>query len=318
MSTKLHAPLRKGKSQSKVEVYFLRHLQACFVSLGQLSQTPITTAMILIVIAIALALPASLFMLLHNTQQLSQNWQDSSQISLYLKKDIAPDRVQHIMQQLQARPDVTSVNYISPDQGLAEFQKQSQFSDIVNALKTNPLPGVIVITPISTATPDIVQQLTTYVQGLPEVDQVQMDMAWVKRLHEILILGKRIVFVLGCLLALGVILIIGSTIHLETQSHQQEIEVFKLVGATDGFIRRPFLYTGILYGLLGSIIAWFIVMIMLWSLQTPVKNLTQLYGSGFTLHGFGFSYSVLLLLLGMVLGLLGSWLAVNRHLNALK
>jgi cell division transport system permease protein len=316
MTTKAHAPLRTSKSQSKLNIYFLRHVQACLVSLGQITQTPLTSIMILIVIAIALALPASLFMLLHNTQQLSKTWQDSSQISLYLKKDTSSDRVQQLLQQLQTRPNVANASYISPEQGLAEFQRNSQFSDILNTLKTNPLPGVIVVTPSATATPATLQQLTTYVQNLPEVDQAQMDMTWVKRLHEILIVGKRIVLVLGCLLAVGVLLIIGSVIHLETQSHKQEIQVFKLVGATNAFIRRPFLYTGILYGLFGSIIAWFIAMSMLWSLSTPVKNLTQLYGSQFQLHGFGLGYSMLLLFIGILLGLIGAWLAVNRHLSS--
>lgn len=303
-------------SKGTVTTYFTNHWQAAASSWGRLKRTPMATLMTLLVIAIALALPSALFVLLENVKQVSQGWDDSSQISLYLKMDTAQDQIQPLLQQLQKNPEIAAVKYISPAQGLAQFQQQTDFQDALSAMMQNPLPPVILVRPASTlASPDAIQQLLLQLKSVPQVDTAKLDLEWIKRLYAIIALSKRIAYALGCLLGLGVLFIIGNTIHLTLQRYRREIEVFKLVGATDAFIRRPFLYTGMLYGLLGSLIAWVFVSSLLWSMQAPAKKIAVLYGSHFQLENLSWSAGMILILGGVILGLTGAWLAVGKHLR---
>lgn len=297
------------------QCYSKFHRFAFLTSLQQCLQTPLATVMTLAVIAITLALPAILFVFLQNAQQLTISWDKSAKISLYLKQDVAIQTAQAIMHQLQQRKDIAAVHYISKEQGLVEFQKQSGLGEVLTQMSTNPLPDVIEIIPaIAAQTPEKGTQLLTALKAFPEVDIAQLDMDWVKRLHGLIALGKKIIYAIALLLALAVLLIVGNTMRLIAQNHHENIKVMQLIGGTNAFIRRPFLYSGISYGVVGALFAWLLVQSLLAWLAQPVQKLAALYQTQFALQGFDMISLLMLLLAGSILGGLGAWLSVNRYL----
>lgn len=310
---------RKKQSPKKISNIFAWHGQAFFYSLGKLCLQPLANFMTIAVIGIALALPATLFILLQNIQTLSAGWNNKAQISLFLKQDITDQQAHILQQQLRTQSAIAKVTYISPAQGLAEFAKQSGFGNVLQQLNSNPLPGVLLVEPaIRVNTPLRMHQLVVQLKQLPEVDIAQLDMGWVKRLFGIINLAEHSVFALGFLLALTVILVVGNTIRLSIQNARDEIEIAKLVGATNAFVRRPFLYTGIFYGFFGALVAYLLVDLLLLWLSSPVATLSGLYQSGFYLQGFSLLSSEILFLIGMGLGWFGSWLAVTRQLKKIE
>jgi cell division transport system permease protein len=303
-----------GRLQRWLTAYGTRHAQAALLSLGQISRAPFSTLLICLVMGIALALPTGLFILLKNTGALNQQWDSRSPVTLYLKMSTTDADAQTLVKQIAARTEVEKVDYISSDTGLAEFEKQMGLGSALNSLKQNPLPAVLVVTPRpDKQNPAEVAQLRDSLQTLPQVDMAKLDLDWVQRLDALLTLAKKLVYTLAVLFSFGVVLIVGSTIHLALQSHHDEIVVYKLLGATKGFIRRPFLYRGISYGLAASIVAELVVVVVLYWLNQPVMQLAKLYGSTFALQGLGFSGCVYVVLLGMALGWLGAWIAMYRH-----
>ncbi len=296
-----------------------QHWQAFLSSFNKMSQAPLATCMTLAVIGIALALPCGLFVVLQNVQQLSHEWNNGTQISLYLKKSVTEARGRQLSQELSLRESINTVDYISPQQGLDKFKHYSGFDDVLNELPDNPLPGVILIHPGDTLSkPQNIQVFLQQLKNLAEVDIAKLDMAWVNRLYHMLELGRAVIYALTLLLCFSVILIIGNTIRLATQSYHTEIKVIKLVGGTNTFIRRPFLYSGILYGALGGIFAMILVSLFTWWLDSPVQQLAVSYNSHFTLTGLDNESSLLLIACGAMLGLLGSWLAVTQHLHDIE
>ena len=299
--------------------YFLRHIQVFFYSLGQLSRVPVSTLMTCMVIGIALALPMGLHTLLNNAQQLSGDWESTAQISVFLKKKISASQAQKIQSDIQRWPDVISVHYISREQALKEFQTLSGFGDALKALNTNPLPSVLIVKPeLSKTNEQATQKLLTKLRNLRQTDKAQLDMQWVRRLYAIMNIVERGVLILGFLLALAVLLVVGNTIRLAIQNRRKEIVVMKLIGGTDAFIRRPFLYTGFWYGLFGGIIAWMLVSFTMLSISTPIEKLTALYQNQFELSGMSFLTTLSLLGISIILGLVGSWFAVGRHLREIE
>lgn len=300
-------------------VYVLRHLQVFFYSLGQLSRQPFATMMTVAVIGIALALPTGLHVILKNARQLSGGWDGAAQISLFLKRSTTDKQAQHLADQIRRLPKINTVNYISRDAALAEFRRLSGFGDALQALRDNPLPAVLVVRPAWQNTdPAAADRLLVQLRHFPAVDIAQLDMQWVKRLFVIMELVRRGVIVLAALLALAVLLVVGNTIRLAIQNRRSEIVVMKLIGGTDAFIRRPFLYTGFWYGLLGGAIAWLLVNLSLSVLSGPIEQLAGLYQHHFTVTGLDLSATLLLLLFSVLLGLAGSWLAVGRHLRDIE
>ncbi|OUD15664.1 permease-like cell division protein FtsX [Thioflexithrix psekupsensis] len=296
--------------------WLTHHFYVFFSSLGQFARAPLQNIMAAAVIGVALALPAGFYLLLENVQNISRNWGGTLQISLFLQADATPEAIQTLSDQLSQRADIQSVQVILPEQALQEYRNLSGFSDALTALNQNPLPAVLVIQPKQTteghAPP---QSLLDDLAQLPAVDIAQHDMRWLQRLSAMLEIAKRGVLVLAGLLALTVLLVVGNTIRLSIENRREEIEINKLFGATDGFIRRPFLYSGFWYGLLGAIIAWLLVYLAFALLEHPVQQLTALYYSEFTLMRFDWRSSLLLLAAGIFLGLAGAWLAVGRHLR---
>lgn len=310
---------RLSKPRGRVNAYFTHHLWVLISSLGALWRTPLATLMTAAVIGIALALPTGLHVLLQNVQQLSTGWEGTAQMSLFLKSDVPEKRIQSLADKLRNWDGVAEVQYISREQALAEFRELSGFGGALDSLDENPLPAVLVLRPTAEATePAQMELLLGKVQKLEPVDLAQLDMEWVRRLNGIIEVGKRGVLLLGGLLALAILLVVGNTIRLTILSRSQEIIVTKLIGATNAFIRRPFLYTGFWYGLMGAVLAWLLVAILLGLLSDPVSRLSFLYSSEFSLDGLDLETVIILLGSGIALGLLGSWLAVGRHLQAIE
>lgn len=293
------------------------HLRAFLFGLGELLRAPVASGMTLLVIGIAMTFPAGLYALLQNAQQLAQEWHNDPTISLYLQPHVKEGEVTALIKQLQQRSDIAKVSYISPAQGLQEFQQQADIQAALRVLPENPLPGIIVITPhINLQSPADSQNLLASLSQLPHVDTSQLDTMWVKRLYELMTLGERITYGLMLLFGIGVALIVGNTMRLATQSHRQEIMVLKLIGATPAFIRRPMLYRGALYGMLGGLIACFFVSILFWWLQVPAQRLAASYNNHWHLQGLTYSAQCAIMIACALLGLLGAWFSVQHYLQS--
>ena len=302
-----------------IKNYLLRHAQVFFFSLGQLTRTPVASFLTIAVIGITLALPTSLYVGVVNVQQLANGWEDNGQISLFLKQDMTTAATDKLAGKIRRMPGVARVDYISRDAALAEFKKLSGFGDALNALERNPLPAVLVVHPTAKhASPDKLQALLADMRRLREVDIAQLDLEWVRRLHAMLDLARQAVLILAGGLAIAVLLIIGNTIRLAVLNRREEIEITKLIGGTNAFIRRPFLYAGTLQGLLGAVFAWLLVGFALLLLSEPIHSLASLYGSQFDVENLGFLSTLALIGAGGLLGWLGSRLAVGRHLRAIE
>ena len=302
-----------------MSAWLVRHAQTLVGALGRLSQQKLATLLTTLVIGIALALPACLHLLIANIQSASGNWDRAIDMSVYLKIPTALEEAQRIAERLRARRDVASVSVISADDALKEFRRDSGFGPAIDALTGNPLPHSLVVHPKGDyATAAHLEELAADIRALPSVELVQLDTAWVNRLQAILETVRRAVFLTAAFLALGVMAIVGNTIRLDIQNRRQEIEVTKLVGGSDAFVRRPFLYSGFWYGIGGALIAWLITAIVVGTLRDPVGRLAGLYGSGFEISGLGLEPTLILFASGTVLGWLGSFVAASRHLRQIE
>lgn len=315
----------KGAIQSRTSFvdrnrsYWRHHRSSFLGSLGRLLSTPVQTLMTSLVVAIALALPATLLVALNNIQQLGDSWDASPKLSVYINLRARDAAIENLVAKLKKMPEVATVDYFTADQVLADFQTMSGFGEALDGLDDNPLPATLVISPTAVASePEALQALGDRIAKEAIVDEVSMDMEWVRRLRELMILGKKIVVALAGLLGLGVLLAIGNTIRLAIENRRDEIIVSKLVGGTNSFVRRPFLYSGGWYGFLGGLLAALIVAVGYLVLSGTVARLAQLYQSDFQLKGLGLEGSVELLLIGTLLGWLGAWLAVGRHLAQIE
>lgn len=294
--------------------YLLRHAQVLLATLGQMARAPLASLLTLTVIGITLALPSGLYVMLDNLERLSAGWDRGAQASLFLKREISEAGAQKLARQIRAMPSVAGVDYISRTAAFAEFRKYSGFGTALNALDSNPLPAVLVVR-LSVENTAGVETLLTTLAELPGVDLAQLDIEWLRRLAALLQLAERAVFILAVLLSLAVLLVIGNTIRLAVVNRQTEIEIIQLVGGTPGFVRRPFLYSGLLQGLLGGFLAWSLVEVSLLLLSGPARELAGLYGSSFAPTGLGAEQGLLLALAGGLLGWLGARLAVGWQLR---
>lgn len=296
------------------------HGRAGLGSLGRMWRNPVANGMTAAVIAIALALPGALWLLLQNVERATAGWDAGARISVYLDPTLEPDAVDGVVARIREGAPVRVAERISSEEALAEFRALAGFEDALTALERNPLPAVVVIEPAegtprsSAALSGIAERLG----GIDGVDRVQVDLEWVERLYALLDLIERGVMLFAVLLAAGVLLIVGNTIRLDILNRRQEIEVTKLIGASDAFIRRPFLYGGLWFGLFGGLAAWILLGLTGALLAGPTARLAAAYGSGFRLSGLGAAEGLGLLLIGAALGLIGSWLAVGRHLRAIE
>lgn len=309
-----------GHNTAPASAYVLQHLQVFLYSLGQMSRSPWSTFMTAAVIGIALALPAALHVALQNAKDIGAAWDSGTQVSLFLRPEVSDQQAAQLAERVRSWSGIGAVDIITHAEALAEFRQLSGFGAALNILDENPLPAVLVIRPQGNQFEvGFTEELIARLRALPEVEIAEFDMQWLKRLYAIMALAQRGVLILGALLGLAVLLIVGNTIRLMIHSRRDEIEIMKLIGATDAFVRRPFLYSGLWYGLLGAIIAWLMVNVSLWLLHEPVRQLAVLYhNTHFELAGLNTQTTLALLGIGIVLGLMGSLFAVKRHLAAIE
>ena len=275
---------------------------------------PVSSAMTWLVIGIALALPSGLNVALDNISQLSASWDSPAQISLFLHDEVSDERARELQTELSARADVSVSRFVSREEALEEFRSLSGFADVLSSLQANPLPHLIVVAPTQDSDQLAAAGLRAELEAYPDVAQAVLDMEWLQRLNSLMMLGRRLVWAVAGLLILGVLLILGNTIRLAIESRREEIVIVKLVGGSNAFVRRPFLYTGLWYGVGGGLFAGLLVGASLWFLQDTVAELARLYQSDFRLRGLGIMGGLNLIILGGMLGLAGAWLAVSRHL----
>lgn len=294
------------------------HLRCFFEALGRLQRRWVASLLTALVIGITLALPAGLYITVKNLSGLTYNWQTSIQISLYLDQSVSSDEAEQLANKIAQRNHIAAVDYISPTQGLAAFRKASDLDIALAALPDNPLPGVIAITPEPGLGHGQAARLAADLGALDAVDQAQLDQAWLRRLHAIISLLQRLAWVIGILLAAAVIFIVGNTIRLDIENRREEIEVMKLIGASDAFIRRPFLYSGVWYGLSGALFALLLLLFCALALSEPLSTLLHSYDGAFQLSGLGWTGSLWLICIGMTLGWVGCALTVNRRLHAIE
>lgn len=299
--------------------YLTHHAQALVGSMGRLARAPFATALTLLVIGLALALPLALGLFVTNAMAATGGFTGAVDISVYFKPEVPLTRVQQLAQTARARAGVDSVDVISADEALKEFRQYSGFGTALQALGQNPLPNVLHLRPAAqmSAATDL-ETLKRYLATWPEVDLVQIDSEWVLRFNAILDLLRRVLVLTAVLLGAGVLAVIGNTIRLEILGRRTEIEVVRLVGGSTGFVRRPFLYTGMVYGLGGALLAWALVGAAVQVLRAPVASLAHLYGSTYTLMGPAWLEIGWLLAAGLGLGWLGAWLAAARHLRGIE
>ena len=307
----------KPAATNRISAYLLHHLQSLIFSLGKIYQAPATTIMTVAVIGITLSLPGGFYLFLKNIDAMSGDFRSSTQISLYLDLDVSEKRARAVEQDIGSMAQVESTRFISRDKSLEEFRQNSGFGKSIDTLSSNPLPHTIVVEPVAADTFEI-RNLVNKLQAMPEVEIAKLDTEWLERLYTIIEIAKRSVTIITILFSCAVLLIIGNTIRLDIQNRYQEIIVTKLIGATDSFIRRPFLYGGVWYGLLGGLFSWLIVEIGYLAISGPLERLNLLYQSEMTLITFSFHDFIILITSSTLLGLAGSWIAVARHLNQIE
>ncbi len=302
-----------------LRAYLLRHVQTLVGSLGRLARQPFASFMTAAVIGIALALPLCLELILQNVATVTSGWTDAFEISVYLDKTVSGERAQSIQKELAGRGDVATVRLVTPAQALAEFRANSGFGAALDALADNPLPTTLIVTPsVAASTTEGTTALKTAIDAIAGVADAQLDSDWVQRLVAILALLHRIVLLTAALLAAGVLLIIGNTIRLDIVNRRSEIEVMKLVGATDRFARRPFLWTGFWYGLGGGLIAIGLVTLAELAIGGPTARLAALYGSSFHISGLAPQTVGGAVVCAAVLGWVGAWITASQHIRAIQ
>jgi cell division transport system permease protein len=299
--------------------WFERHAQTLVGSLGRLARQPLATVLTIVVIGIALALPAALYLVVANARAVTAGLGDTVQLSVYLRLATTAEQARKVARAIKARDEVREAVLVSPDEGLIEFRKLSGIGEALEALGENPLPWVIKLRPAEGEdSASAVEALADDLRKLPEVELVEADAAWVRRLHAILDALRQIVVLAACVLALGVLAIVGNTIRLEINGRRAEIEVTKLVGGSNAFVRRPFLYSGFWQGLAGGLLAVALIGIGLFVLKAPIARVAAAYGAKFALAGLAAREHFAVIGGGAILGLLGAWLAATFHLRRIE
>ncbi len=321
--------LFKGRAQGAESVkigffqliimFFTDHLRQAVNSLGELWRSPFASLMTIGVLAFSITLPSTLYVLVKNTEQISQQWEQASEISLFLREDVTEASAQQLLTRLRLWPEIADVVYISSDSALEEFQTLSGLGDALNYLEKNPLPVVVLVAPTSKyASPTAAGILLDKLRKEREVEVGKLDIEWLERLYALIGIAKDLVTLLAVLLFFAVVLIIGNTIRLNILNKRDEIVVMKLVGATDAFIQRPFLYTGFWFGFLGGIMAWVTVLIILLWVDYSLQDFMEKYQVDFDLTDMGLSTLLGMLIVSVTLGITGSLLSVQRHVKDIE
>ena len=296
---------------------FAQHIVVLRAVLHRMFASKLAGFLNILVIGIALSLPASMYLLLRNAQGLVAQFSGTPQISLFLEMNAKAEDVDRLRKQIAQHPAIAYVEFVTRTQALEQLKQSTGLADVIGGLEKNPLPDAFIVHP----KPGDVQALNGLrdeLAKLPGIELAQLDSDWAYKLEALLKFGRLAVLILASLLSLALIAVTFNTIRLQILTQHDEIEVAKLIGATDGFIRRPFLYFGAMQGLLGGVMAWLIVTASLLLLNQQLNALSQLYASQFTLHPLSFGDSLSLLLFSVYLGWLGAWLSVARHLSQIE
>ena len=306
------------KSRGPINTWFGRHLSTASSSFRKLLAQPFASLMIVGVIAMTLALPSALHLLVKNALAVSGGWEDALDFSVFLDESLTVDEAEGLRRLIVQRADVDGVTLVTAEQALDDFREQSGFGAALDQLSSNPLPHTLVVRPASFNTPDSMTLLREELENLPETVAVQVDTDWVQRFHAILDVIDQGIGIGAALLGLAIIVIIGNTIRLDVQNRRDEIEVTKLIGASDGFVRRPFLWSGLWFGLLGGLLAVGLVEWGLYLLDEPVSRLAGLYQGNVDLIRLSLAEAATVIGVGSGLGLVGSWFAATRHMRAIE
>ena len=311
------AALRRARSpwRARLAAWRDQHFYGFFSSLGRLVTRPWATLLTVLVLACALALPLLFYLAFDNARDLSGGLREAREITAFLKPATDAKGAAAFAGELRRRADVADVLVRTPEQGLAEFRQLSGFGAALDVLKTNPLPSVLVVTPRGVANADN-PALVTDLNADARVDLVQYDAAWRRKLETLLAFGERFVVVVSVLLAMATLLVIGNTVRMDIQTRAEEVSVMQLIGASNGFVRRPFLYSGLWYGLLGSVFALVIVVAVEWALAEPLARLFESYNHSFGLHGIGVLPACVVIAAGALLGWVGAYVVLGSHLVA--
>ena len=293
--------------------YLSLHAENLIGAVTRVADRPLGSLMTILVIAIALVVPAGLRVMVDNARALSGTWEGVADFTVYLEMAVDEEAATALTQTVERRPDVSRAELVKRADALAEFRAYSGFGEALDLLEENPLPHAMIVRPAGTGAE--LERLVADLNALQETALVQLDTAWLERLRAILELARRVVDVTTMLLSLAVIVVIGNTIRLEIGNRREEIEIIKLVGGSDAYIRRPFLYLGLCYGVGAGILAVLIVAIGLNLVAAPARALMELYGSDYRVAGLGVSDTAWLLGGGGFLGWAGAGIAVARHLR---
>jgi cell division transport system permease protein len=302
-----------------VSIYLERHAQSLLSSLGRIARAPFAAGLTIVVIGIALALPAALYVVVVNLGAATAGLDETIQLSVYLEMPTSEAEAKKAATDIAARNGVKEAQVVSPQEGLAEFRALSGMGDALQALPQNPLPWLIRVRPSRPYdTVEAVQTLAADLAKAPHVELVEADTEWVRRLHAIQDGLEEFALLVAAALAAGVLAVVGNTIRLEINARRAEIEVTKLVGASDAFVRRPFLYSGLWLGLGGGLIAVAIIAAGLATLEPHVARVAAAYGSSFGLRGLSIREWPLVVAAGLGLGLVGAWIAAGYHLRRIE
>lgn len=312
------ASSRRTGWRDRLVAHLDQHRQVAGQSLRRFVATPLQNLATVLVIAIALALPTGLYLGVVTVQQLAGGLDPGSRITLYLRGDVPTAAVDTILGNIKRHALVADTIYVSPEQGLAEFKAQSGFGDVLELLDGNPLPPVILVTAKADVDPAALDALAAEAAGWSEVEQARLDSQWLARVRAMADLGRQLSLSLAAALALGVLLIVGNTIRLAIENRRDEILVLKLVGGTDAFVRRPFLYLGLWYGLCGGVCAWLLVAAGRWWLQLPLDRLAALYQARWTIAPVGALTLLELAAAAALLGIAGARFAASRQMTAIE
>lgn len=309
------APVR---SSGPLRTWCAQHARTSMGALGRLFRQPFASLMIVLVIAVTLAIPAALNLIISNAHSVSKGWDNALDFSIYLRRDLTEDDALGLANLIQQRADIASVKLVTAEDALKEFKQHSGFGEALDQLSENPLPHTLVVRPSESNTAQSMTLLQEELGNLPEADAVQVDTEWVQRFHAILDIVRQAIAIGATLLGAAIIVIIGNTIRLDIQNRREEIEVTKLIGASNAFVRRPFLWSGFWFGLFGGLLALALVQTGLFLLEQPVARLAGLYQGGIIITNLTVAEMLSILGIGVALGLIGSWFAATRHMRRIE
>ncbi|MDX8001095.1 cell division protein FtsX [Xenorhabdus sp. Reich] len=288
-------------------------------TLSDMFRQPLATLLTIMVIAISLTLPSVFYIVWKNVNQAVVQWYPIPQLTVYLDKSLNDNSAKLVIEQLKVMDGVKSVNYLSREDAVNEFRAWSGFASALDLLEENPLPAVAIVSPkLDFQSSQALSTLRDQVAQIKGIEEVRMDDSWFARLAALTSLIGRIAAVIGILMVVALLLVIGNSVRLSIFSRRETINVMKLIGATDGFILRPFLNGGALLGILGAIFSLILSSLLVWKLANVVTEVASVFGTSFQLHGLGWDEALLLVLISGMIGWIAAWFATIQHLRRFR